>query len=340
MNLAEVLSLATESMTPRAQALFCLAGAERLEICCWAFALESRHDLSPFFKAKDQVLQALVENTQSLVDLDKTWRAVDECVPLSDDYGYPLATQAQAGCRCLLLGIDAFRGDKSSMTEASWALIEGIDNYAFHAWRLRRTGQSAPDDHPLLEREKARQRDDVEELARPGGLESTSLAKWRLVNMLFAIPPAVIGRQVPIDSLGRFRSRRYSNLMGHDVTRAFRHEGERQHLTAITAGELSAVTFVRDYIQLQFDGPTISAFTLPTVVVSNNVFLPPHPGYRDALCALVGRVVAAAYADPGQRLQIDFADGSSLSISLKPEDHVVEEAAVYQDAQTKEWASW
>jgi hypothetical protein len=44
------------------------------------------------------------------------------------------------------------------------------------------------------------------------------------------------------------------------VTRAFvRHEGHRLHLAAVVDGALSAVTFVRDYIQLHFDGPAIDA---------------------------------------------------------------------------------
>jgi len=119
-----------------------------------------------------------------------------------------------------------------------------------------------------------------------------------------------------------------------------RHEGERQYLVAITDSELSAVTFVRDYIQLHFDGPMINTYTLPTVVVGGSVFSHADPGYRDALCARIGATVKAVYADPGQQLQIDFSDGSSLSISLRSEDRVVQEAAVYTDAQTKEWASW
>lgn len=117
-------------------------------------------------------------------------------------------------------------------------------------------------------------------------------------------------------------------------------EGEREHLKSIIGCELSAVTFVRDYIQLHFDGPTISAFTLPKVTSGNATLSHPDPGYKDALCARIGRLITAAYADPGQRLQIDFADGSSLSISLRPEDHVVAEAALYTDTQKNDWASW
>lgn len=119
-----------------------------------------------------------------------------------------------------------------------------------------------------------------------------------------------------------------------------RREGDRLHLSALTDRELSAVTFVRDYIQLHFDGPMINAITLPTVVVGGSVSSHADAGYRDALCSRIGIRVTAAYAEPGQRLQIDLADGSSLSISLRPEDRRAEEAAVYNDPLTKEWDSW
>ncbi len=117
--------------------------------------------------------------------------------------------------------------------------------------------------------------------------------------------------------------------------KAITDEGDRQHLTGISASELSAITFVRDYIQLHFDGPTINAYTLPTVVVGDSVFSHADSGYRDALCGRIGTMVLAAYAAPGQRLQIDFSDGCSLLISLKPADHVVEEAAVYFDPRRR-----
>jgi hypothetical protein len=65
-------------------------------------------------------------------------------------------------------------------------------------------------------------------------------------------------------------------------------EGTRQRLAKIVGEPLSAVTFVRDYVQLHFDGPTISAFTLPTVTVRGKTIAFADPGYRDALCARIG----------------------------------------------------
>lgn len=35
-----------------------------------------------------------------------------------------------------------------------------------------------------------------------------------------------------------------------------------------------------------------------------------------------------------------FSDGSSVSISLRSEERVVQETAVHSDVQTKGWASW
>jgi hypothetical protein len=121
---------------------------------------------------------------------------------------------------------------------------------------------------------------------------------------------------------------------------SIRTDGTRQHLIALVAKRLSAVTFVQDYIQLQFDGPVINAYTLPSTYVGASIVSESDSGYRDALCSRIGATVVAAYAEPGDRLQIDFDDGSTISISLKPEHRIVAEAAVYSDAQTGEWASW
>jgi hypothetical protein len=63
-------------------------------------------------------------------------------------------------------------------------------------------------------------------------------------------------------------------------------------------------------------------------------------GYRDALCARIGADVIAAYVDPGEQLRIDFSDGASFVISLRPVDRIGPEAAVCRDALTIEWASW
>lgn len=124
------------------------------------------------------------------------------------------------------------------------------------------------------------------------------------------------------------------------TAKAIRQEGDREYLDGLVGRELSAVTFVRDYIQLQFDGPVISAFTTPTVTTEEGRFASSQRGYRDALCERIGASVVSALVQLEQQLKIDFSDGSTLEISLRREDREVEEAAVYSDKATKEWTSW
>lgn len=116
--------------------------------------------------------------------------------------------------------------------------------------------------------------------------------------------------------------------------------GDHVAIVAVEGAQLSAVTFVQDYIQIHFDGPTVTAITLPTVVVGNRRFVPGSPGYRDALCAQIAKIVSRCFVKPGDRLQVEFSDHSLVLVSLRPEDYEAAEAAIFRDDQTQQWASW
>src|SRR5438105_1411869 len=93
--------------------------------------------------------------------------------------------------------------------------------------------------------------------------------------------------------------------------------------------ELSGVMFVRDYLQLGFDPPpTLNLYTPVTVRVAGRSYLRETPGFADALIGQVGKVVVEIAVLPAVSLELRFADGSSISASLKPEDYVGPEAAV------------
>jgi hypothetical protein len=116
--------------------------------------------------------------------------------------------------------------------------------------------------------------------------------------------------------------------------------GGGEPLAKLVGEELSAITFVRDYLQLHFDGPTINAYTLPIVTFRDSRWANGDTGYKDAICARIGVAVIGASTVPEDRLQLDFADGASVAISLRPEHRVIAEAAMYTDPQTNEWACW
>ncbi|KGN30843.1 hypothetical protein N802_05465 [Knoellia sinensis KCTC 19936] len=70
--------------------------------------------------------------------------------------------------------------------------------------------------------------------------------------------------------------------------------------------ELSAACYVRDYVELHFDGPILRCLADPIVVGPSGRFEHPNVGSRDALCALVGDVVSGA-VDESTRLCLEFA---------------------------------
>ena len=102
---------------------------------------------------------------------------------------------------------------------------------------------------------------------------------------------------------------------------------------------LSAVVFVQDYLQLQFDGSVLTLLVWPVVTTDATEKAFHSPGYRDLLCERIGESVTDAQAVSEQALSIRLSDGSSITASLVPEDHTGPEAAIYaaQDGRTWVW---
>lgn len=63
----------------------------------------------------------------------------------------------------------------------------------------------------------------------------------------------------------------------------------------------------------------INAYTWPTVHVGNCAFRRGDPSYRDELCARVAIDVVAVRV-PRDAIEIAFADGSTVRISLRSKD--------------------
>lgn len=90
--------------------------------------------------------------------------------------------------------------------------------------------------------------------------------------------------------------------------------------------QLSAVTFVQDYLQLWFDGPGINV-TNPLTVQSGETSVTSWKlGFRDALCAQITKIVASVEIRDREAFIIRFGDGSLLSVSLREEDYTTPEA--------------
>jgi hypothetical protein len=93
--------------------------------------------------------------------------------------------------------------------------------------------------------------------------------------------------------------------------------------------QLSAVTFVQDYIQLQFDGPTINVTNPLEVGTRGRRIASWQPGFRDLLCEQITKIVQGVDLAKGEALRITFEDESYLSVSLRAEDYGVSPEAFY-----------
>ena len=91
-------------------------------------------------------------------------------------------------------------------------------------------------------------------------------------------------------------------------------------ITAIEGQELSAVEFISDHLRLRFDGPSLSLYNWPYVMLSDFSVAFGEPEYRNALCAQIGEIVAKASLEEMESLTIEFESGTVLGLSLHEED--------------------
>ncbi|HWW23099.1 MAG TPA: hypothetical protein VNY78_04305 [Edaphobacter sp.] len=91
-------------------------------------------------------------------------------------------------------------------------------------------------------------------------------------------------------------------------------------LSGIIGEELTAVEFVQDYLQLRFDGPLLTLYAWPHVLLSEYSVAFGEPEYRNALCAQIGEKVEEATLEEGDSLTIKLENETVLALSLREED--------------------
>ena len=91
-------------------------------------------------------------------------------------------------------------------------------------------------------------------------------------------------------------------------------------VSAVIGDELRAVEFVEDFLQLRFDGPLLTLYAWPHVLLADFSVAYGEPEYRNALCAQIGEKVVQASLEEGDALTIEFENGSVFGLSLREED--------------------
>jgi hypothetical protein len=100
-----------------------------------------------------------------------------------------------------------------------------------------------------------------------------------------------------------------------------------KHFHELIGEDLSGVTFVRDYLQLQFNPPLIlNAYTPVTVHCGDEVATFGEEPFPNLLLAQLNKFVGNVEFVPDEVLMIIFDDRSKISVSLRPADYVGPEA--------------
>jgi hypothetical protein len=102
-------------------------------------------------------------------------------------------------------------------------------------------------------------------------------------------------------------------------------------ISGILGEELIAVEFVQDYLQLRFDGPLLTLYAWPHVLLSEFSVAFGEPEYRNALCAQIGEKVEEATLEEGDSLTIKFENDTVLALSLREEDIDSPEAGAFSE---------
>lgn len=108
-------------------------------------------------------------------------------------------------------------------------------------------------------------------------------------------------------------------------------------LKPIKKKTLRSVEFVQDYVQLRFDGPTLTAYTWPHLTVGAKTFSLGNESYKEALCAQIGIQVRDTSVVQGRDLTIFFEDGAILTVSLRGEDYRGPEAVQFVSDDGSVW---
>src|ERR1700721_1735391 len=102
-------------------------------------------------------------------------------------------------------------------------------------------------------------------------------------------------------------------------------------ISAIEGQELSAVEFVEDFLRLRFDGPLLTLYAWPHVLLADFSVAYGEPEYRNALCAQIGEKVVQASLEKGDALTIEFESGTVIGLSLREEDLDGPESGSYSE---------
>jgi hypothetical protein len=95
-------------------------------------------------------------------------------------------------------------------------------------------------------------------------------------------------------------------------------KGNENFLEILQGEKLSSVTFVMDYLQLDFDGYRLTLNDWPIVIIDNIMYRYGEQPYRDKLCSLITKIVSEVVLVIDDILILKFSTYGSITLSLDP----------------------
>ncbi len=113
-------------------------------------------------------------------------------------------------------------------------------------------------------------------------------------------------------------------------------DAKEQPLGVLVGKNVTSVEFVMDYIRIHFGYAYLTAITDP-VIIKDTEIKRGDSNYYNMLVTFIGRSVVEASVVEKDAIRIKLDDGTSLVISLKPENYVTAEAAMFNDGPANLW---
>lgn len=92
--------------------------------------------------------------------------------------------------------------------------------------------------------------------------------------------------------------------------------GMSEIFRSIFKQQLSSVEFVQNYLQLHFDGKSITYYVWPTITVDAKIYKIDDTGYRDAMCKIITQEVDRIEFVEDKSLTLYFDNTAQIFLSL------------------------
>src|SRR5581483_2527171 len=171
---------------------FTLLCTERLEIAYWAFSMrEHRHHEMNVFADTLQWAWGNLSGSCASSEAAREYNTLKKTVHHSDEFGDPLAVQAQCAVIGLLYTIEAqIACDLDAAAWCALKVIEALDNFVQFSAELAEYELDENFDNFLLKRELEKQLEDIRLLRAMTSISQLNLPLLRTRNRLLSIPPA------------------------------------------------------------------------------------------------------------------------------------------------------